>query len=64
MARQLGMKSVAEGVEDRDDWDFLRAAGCDLAQGYFIAKPMPAAQLPAWIAGWEARRAELVASAP
>lgn len=59
MARQLGLKSVAEGVEDRDDWDFLRATGCDLAQGYFIAKPMPATELPNWITAWEVRRAEL-----
>ncbi|MBF8293253.1 MAG: response regulator [Steroidobacteraceae bacterium] len=64
MARQLRMKSVAEGVEDRDDWDCLRAAGCDLAQGYFIAKPMPAAALPTWLSAWRARRKELFASAP
>lgn len=55
MAKQLGMKTVAEGVEDRDDWDFLRATGCDMAQGYFIARPMPAADLPAWIQTWETR---------
>ncbi len=59
MARQLGMEVVAEGVEDQDDWDFLRQAGCDLAQGYFIARPMSAASLPAWIAAWETRRHEL-----
>ncbi|MDP1680458.1 MAG: EAL domain-containing response regulator [Burkholderiales bacterium] len=62
MARQLGMKTVAEGVEDREDWDFLRAAGCDIAQGYFIAKPMPAADLTGWLAEWEARYGKLVAS--
>lgn len=61
MARQLGMKTVAEGVEDREDWDFLRAVGCDMAQGYFIAKPMPAADLPGWLAEWEARYGKLVA---
>ncbi len=55
IARQLGMEVVAEGVEDRDDWDFLRRTGCDLAQGYFIAKPMPAADLPGWIQAWQAR---------
>jgi EAL domain-containing protein (putative c-di-GMP-specific phosphodiesterase class I) len=55
MAKQLGMKTVAEGVEDRDDWDFLRATGCDMAQGYFIARPMPADDLPAWIQAWEVR---------
>lgn len=60
MARQLGMQTVAEGVEDRDDWDFLRAAGCDLAQGYFIAKPMPADDLAPWVIDWEARRCKLL----
>ena len=55
LARQLGMGIVAEGVEDRDDWDFLRRTGCAMAQGYFIAKPMPANALPAWIQAWEAR---------
>jgi EAL domain-containing protein (putative c-di-GMP-specific phosphodiesterase class I) len=54
LAQQLGMKTVAEGVEDRADWDFLRSTGCDLAQGYFIAKPMPAAEIPDWISAWEA----------
>ena len=59
LARQLGMEVVAEGVEDRADWDFLRLSGCDLAQGYFIARPMHAAELPAWMVGWEERRADL-----
>lgn len=53
LARQLNMDVVAEGVEDRADWDFLRRTGCHLAQGYFIAKPMPAADLPGWMAGWQ-----------
>ncbi len=60
MARQLGLRSVAEGVEDRDDWDLLRTIGCDVAQGYFIAKPMPPADLPAWIEQWRARAPELI----
>jgi EAL domain-containing protein (putative c-di-GMP-specific phosphodiesterase class I) len=60
IARQLGMKTVAEGVEDRADWDFLRQQGCDLAQGYFIARPMPAGALRAWLADWEMRRSELL----
>lgn len=62
MARQLGMKTVAEGVEDREDWDFLRASVCDMAQGYFIAKPMPAVNLTRWLANWEIRRHDLVAT--
>ena len=55
LARELGIEAVAEGVEDRNDWDFLRRTGCDLAQGYFIARPMPAADFPGWFQSWEAR---------
>lgn len=55
MARQLGIKTVAEGVEDEADWHFLRDCGCDLAQGYFIARPMPAEQMDDWRADWERR---------
>ncbi len=40
MARELNVKSVAEGVETREDWDMLKEMGCNMAQGYFIAKPM------------------------
>ncbi|CAI09581.1 probable response regulator [Aromatoleum aromaticum EbN1] len=56
MARQLGMKTVAEGVEDREDWDFLRNSGCELAQGWFISKALPPEQIPDWLAAWEVRR--------
>jgi EAL domain-containing protein (putative c-di-GMP-specific phosphodiesterase class I)/ActR/RegA family two-component response regulator len=56
MARQLGLVTVAEGVEDEADWEFLRAAGCDLAQGYFVARPMPAPALAGWISDWSARQ--------
>jgi len=62
LAKQLGMEVVAEGVEDRDDWDFLCQTGCDLAQGYFIGKPMPAEELPRWIDNWNSRREELTTS--
>ncbi|MCW8955740.1 MAG: EAL domain-containing response regulator [Gammaproteobacteria bacterium] len=55
MAHQLGMKTVAEGVEDLADLEFLRATGCDLAQGYFIAKPMPAENLLEWLDNWKIR---------
>lgn len=40
MARELNVKSVAEGVETQEDWDMLKNMGCNMAQGYFIAKPM------------------------
>jgi len=52
LAKTLGQKSVAEGVERREDWDILKQCGCDLAQGYFIAKPMPDQDLPNWIKAW------------
>lgn len=59
LGQQLGMEVVAEGVEDRDDWDLVRRTKCDLAQGYFIARPMPAADMVGWIESWAARRSEL-----
>jgi EAL domain-containing protein (putative c-di-GMP-specific phosphodiesterase class I)/ActR/RegA family two-component response regulator len=40
MARKLQVKTVAEGVETRQDWDMLKNMGCNTAQGYYIAKPM------------------------
>ncbi|MBI5006107.1 MAG: EAL domain-containing protein [Nitrosomonadales bacterium] len=40
MAHKLKLKSVAEGVETQQDWDALKAIGCDTTQGYYIAKPM------------------------
>lgn len=55
LAKQLGMDTVAEGVEDRADWDFLRKTECRLAQGYFIAKPMPASALHDWMEDWHER---------
>lgn len=55
LANQLGMEVVAEGVEDADDWAFLRQTGCHLGQGYFIARPMPATALPGWLEDWRRR---------
>jgi len=59
MGRQLGMQTIAEGVEDIEDWKVLKALGCDLAQGYFCARPMPGAAMPAWIEDWRKRYAEI-----
>jgi EAL domain-containing protein (putative c-di-GMP-specific phosphodiesterase class I) len=61
LVRQLGVRSVAEGIEDREDWDVLRAAGCDMGQGYFIGRPMPVKQLLPWLNAWPERWAELAA---
>jgi EAL domain-containing protein (putative c-di-GMP-specific phosphodiesterase class I)/DNA-binding NarL/FixJ family response regulator len=55
LAKELGMEVVAEGVEDVDDWTFVQRTGCDLAQGYFIARPMPAESILEWMIGWRQR---------
>ena len=41
LAKKLNMKIVAEGIESREQVDFLREQECDLIQGYYFAKPMP-----------------------
>lgn len=64
MATQLGMKSVAEGIEDLADWTFIRSLGCDVAQGYFIARPMRGDDLLSWNTDWEKRRHGLTAPPP
>ncbi len=50
LAHGLGLDVVAEGVESEDVWQHLGALGCDFAQGYAIARPMPIAELVAWMA--------------
>lgn len=52
LAHSLERKSVAVGVETRQDWDFLQGHGCTYAQGYHIANPMQAAAFPAWLSDW------------
>jgi EAL domain-containing protein (putative c-di-GMP-specific phosphodiesterase class I) len=49
LARDLGLRVVAEGVEDTETYDMLAEAGCDIAQGWLIARPMPAAQFVRWL---------------
>jgi EAL domain-containing protein (putative c-di-GMP-specific phosphodiesterase class I) len=61
LARRLGMQSVAEGVETEDDWHLLREIGCDLAQGYFVGRPMFSSQMQEWVELWQARQTRLVA---
>jgi len=48
LARDLGMRVVAEGVDQEEHWPALAEMGCDLAQGYGVARPMPGGELVAW----------------
>ncbi|SFZ81912.1 EAL domain, c-di-GMP-specific phosphodiesterase class I (or its enzymatically inactive variant) [Devosia enhydra] len=48
-ARALGLRTVAEGVETLETLTLLRSAGCDLAQGYFISRPMLPPAALAWM---------------
>lgn len=57
LAHELGITTVAEGVEEVGCLAFLKAIGCDYAQGYFIGRPMSAAQLAARVAAPQARAA-------
>jgi EAL domain-containing protein (putative c-di-GMP-specific phosphodiesterase class I) len=49
LGHNLGLQTVAEGVEDHATWDQLAQLGCDDAQGYFLAKPMPPNEFLAWL---------------
>jgi diguanylate cyclase (GGDEF)-like protein len=50
LARQLGLKALAEGVETKAQLAFLRARGCDYYQGYLFCRPAPAAEIEALLA--------------
>jgi len=52
LAQAFHRKVIAEGVETVAHGDMLLSIGCELAQGYGIARPMPAAEMSAWIANW------------
>ncbi|WP_395407405.1 putative bifunctional diguanylate cyclase/phosphodiesterase [Pseudoduganella sp. UC29_106] len=52
LSHNLGLKVVAEGVENQSIWERLEVLGCDVAQGYFISMPMPAAQFRKWASTW------------
>lgn len=53
MGKQLGMDIVAEGVEDRNDWELLRETGCDMAQGNFISGPLLPDDFLLWMNEWQ-----------
>lgn len=51
-AHQAGMTVVAEGVETIETWRLMRSIGVDGTQGYLLARPLPAAAVPFWLAAW------------
>jgi diguanylate cyclase len=57
LAHGLGLRTVAEGVEDTATLAELVALGLDVVQGYHVAKPMPASQIAPWVADWSLQNA-------
>jgi EAL domain-containing protein (putative c-di-GMP-specific phosphodiesterase class I)/ActR/RegA family two-component response regulator len=55
LGHNLGLSVVAEGAETQEDWDLLSELGVDVVQGYFVAKPMPANDVPDWCERWRNR---------
>jgi EAL domain-containing protein (putative c-di-GMP-specific phosphodiesterase class I) len=49
LGHNLGLRIIAEGIEDAKTWDQLAGLGCDSGQGYLLARPMPAAQIETWM---------------
>jgi len=55
LGRELDMTVVAEGVETRDQLDFLRGKKCDIAQGYYFSKPLPGPDFLDWLEAYQAK---------
>jgi EAL domain-containing protein (putative c-di-GMP-specific phosphodiesterase class I) len=56
LGRNLGLRVVAEGVESPQAWSRLAQLGCNVAQGYFLSRPVPADKLTQWLADRAGRR--------
>jgi EAL domain-containing protein (putative c-di-GMP-specific phosphodiesterase class I) len=55
MSRQLGLVTVAEGIETLADWQLVRDCGCGVGQGFLVSPAMPAELLPDWVGQHESR---------
>ncbi len=55
LAHKMGIKTVAEGVEDRQTYDFLKNIGCDFAQGFFISRPLAPDDFLSWHREWDGK---------
>jgi EAL domain-containing protein (putative c-di-GMP-specific phosphodiesterase class I) len=64
LAHNLGFEVVAEGVETEAILNELSMLGCDIAQGFLLARPMPASQLPGWVLAHRRDRTMLGATSP
>jgi len=64
LGTNLGLEVVAEGVEDDATTELLQCLGCTLMQGYGLAEPMPAQELPSWLCQYELRVAREDPGAP
>jgi diguanylate cyclase (GGDEF)-like protein/PAS domain S-box-containing protein len=65
LGRNLGLRVVAEGVEDQETWDMLLASGCEVAQGFMVSRPLPADEIMVHLRSAAASTAESAAdSAP
>ncbi len=64
LASALGLRVVAEGVETQEAWDRLSVYGCDAAQGWYLAKAMPAEGVTAWLADYDRAQRQRSASVP
>ena len=53
LAKGMKVKTIAEGVEDKDGFHFLREINCDFAQGYFINKPMEVSEFQKFLKSWQ-----------
>lgn len=55
LGHNLGLKVVAEGIENQKVWDILKSMGCDYGQGYFMSKPIPADEFVTWQKNWSSK---------
>ena len=53
LANELNLKTVAEGIENMDDWSLMRELGCNYIQGYLVARPKIASQFKVWLGSWK-----------
>ena len=52
IAKKLDMETIVEGVETLKEWQRVENLGCDVVQGYFVSRPIPGGDIPAWVEQW------------